>query len=379
MDADTSGHSDNSICSDDTEYLLGQNVSIREIDDDDDDIQTHESARAPPSISRSYHSSPQHSPQKLQQINSANLRSPQRKVVNVKPGKGPSGSQRSPGHSTARQVEKTYSSKGTAKGDRKSQTQQNYATGDVLRGQSQKLQSNYGTETTRYDQDVDRVPKSKKQVSDSYMYTKHPDGPSKFQSQESNKAIHTYQKVIGSPKMKTELPYDTSQLTPPTRDKVNSKRKHIEPGRSPVRESVPPVNQNNWEIDSEISVDMVNGGRNSMEIESNDLESEMSEATEDLIGREVDHQEDEDFTAKLKELNLAVNFDVGTNGEQYSVNVIILVTVRFAKLLTHGFQNSFEIPEALKCFMPLKQEVLSGLMGRLQLILTLLAKWIFTP
>lgn len=379
MDADTSGHSDNSICSDDTEYLLGQNVSIREIDDDDD-IQTHESARAPPSISRSYHSSPQHSPQKLQQINSANLRSPQRKVVNVKPGKGPSGSQRSPGHSTARQVEKTYSSKGTAKGDRKSQTQQNYATGDVLRGQSQKLQSNYGTETTRYDQDVDRVPKSKKQVSDSYMYTKHPDGPSKFQSQESNKAIHTYQKVIGSPKMKTELPYDTSQLTPPTRDKVNSKRKHIEPGRSPVRESVPPVNQNNWEIDSEISVDMVNGGRNSMEIESNDLESEMSEATEDLIGREVDHQEDEDFTAKLKELNLAVNFDVGTNGEQYSVNVIILVTVRFAKLLTNGFQNSFEIPEALnKCFMPLKQEMLSGLMGRLQLILTLLAKWIFTP
>lgn len=379
MDADTSGHSDHSICSDDTEYLLGQNVSIREIDDDDD-IQTHESARAPPSISRSYHSSPQHSPQKLQQTNSANLRSPQRKVVNVKPGKGPSGSQRSPGHSTARQVEKTYSSKGTAKGDRKSQTQQNYATGDVLRGQSQKLQSSYGTETTRYDQDVDRVPKSKKQVSDSYMYTKHPDGPSKFQSQESNKAIHTYQKVIGSPKMKTELPYDTSQLTPPTRDKVNSKRKHIEPGRSPVRESVPPVNQNNWEIDSEISVDMVNGGCNSMEIESNDLESEMSEATEDLIGREVDHQEDEDFTAKLKELNLAVNFDAGTNGEQYSVNVIILVTVRFAKLLTHGFQNSFEIPEALnKCFMPLKQEMLSGLMGRLQLILTLLARWIFTP
>ena len=314
MDADANGHSDNSICSDDTEYLLGQNVSIREIDDDDD-IQNHESARAPSSISRSYHSSPQHSPQKLQQINSANLRSPQRKVVNVKPGKGPSGSQRSPGHSTARQVEKIYSRKVTAKGDRKPQTQQNYTTGDVSRGQSQKLQSSYETETARYNQDVERVPKSKKQVSDSYMYTKHPDGPSKFQSQESNKVLHTYQKVIGSPKMKTELPYDTSQLTPPTRDKVNCKRKRIEPGRSQVRESVLPVNQSNWEIDSEISVDTVNGGHNSMEIESNDLESEMSEATEDLIGREVDHQEDEDFTAKLKELNLAVNFDAGTNGE----------------------------------------------------------------
>ena len=321
MDAvDTSGHSDNSICSDDTEYLLGQNVSIREIDDDDD-IQTHEGARAPSSISRSYHSSPQHSPQKLQQINSTNLRSPQRKGVNVKPGKGPAGSQRSPGHSTASQVEKTYSSKVIAKGDRKSQTQQNYTTGDVLRGQSQKVQSRYGTETARYHQDIERVPKSKKQVSDSYMYAKHPEGPSTLQSPESKKSIHTYQKVIGSPKVKHELPYDTSQLTPPTRDKVNSKRKHVEPGRSPVRESVLPVNQNNWEIDSEMSVDMINGGHNSAEIESNDLESEMSEATEDLIGREVDHKEDEDFTAKLKELNLAVNFDSGTNGEYYSVNI----------------------------------------------------------
>lgn len=322
MDADTSGHSDNSICSDDTEYLLGQNVSIREIDDDDD-IQTHERTRAPSSIGRSYHSSSQHSPQKLQQINSANLRSPQRKVVNVKPGKGPGGSQRSPGHSTARQVEKMHSSKVTAKGDGKSQTQQNYATGDLLRGQSQKVQSNYGTDTVRYNQDVERMPKSKKQVSESFLYAKHPDGPSKFQSPEGNKSIHTYQKTIGSPKMKHELPYDTPQLTPPTRDKVNSKRKHVEPGRSPVRESVLPVNQNNWEIDSEISVDMVNGGHNSVEIESNDLESEMSEATEDLIRREVDHEEDEDFTAKLKELNLAVNFDAGTNGEYYSVNIIL--------------------------------------------------------
>ena len=314
MDADTSEHSDNSICSDDTEYLLGQNVSIREIDDDDE-IQTHESVRAPSSIGRSYHSSSQHSPQKLPQINSANLRSPQRKGVNVKSGKGPSGSQRSPGHGTAKQMEKTYSSKVAAKGDRKSQTQQNYAAGDVLTGQSQKVQSSYGTENVRYNQDVERVPKSKKQVSDSYMYAKRPDGPSKFQSQENNKSIHTHQKGIGSPKMKHELPYDTSQLTPPTRDKVNSKRKHVEPGRSPVRRSALPVNQNNWELDSEISVDMVNGGHNSVEIESNDLESEMSEATEDLIGREVDQEEDDDFTAKLKELNLAVNFDAGTNGE----------------------------------------------------------------
>ena len=331
MDADTSGHSDNSICSDDTEYLLGQNVSIREIDDDDD-IQSHENTRVPSSISRSYHSSPQHSTHRLQQVNSANLRSPQRKAVNVKPGKGTGGLQRSPGHSTVRQVEKTYSSKVTAKADRKSQTQQNYATGDVLRGQSQKVQSSYGTEIVRYTQDVERMPKSKKQVSDSSMYANHPDGQSKFQSLERNtKSIHTYQKVIGSAKMKSELPYDTSQLTPPTRDKMNSKRKHIEPGRSPVQESVPPVNQMNWEVDSEISVDMVNGGHNFVEIESNDLESEMSEATEDLIGRQDDQEEDEDFTEKLKELNLAVNFDAGTNGGYYLINILNKLSVTIVK------------------------------------------------
>lgn len=52
-----------------------------------------------------------------------------------------------------------------------------------------------------------------------------------------------------------------------------------------------------------------------MEIELNDLESEMFEVTEDLIGREVDYQEDEDFIVKFKEFNLVVNFDVGINGE----------------------------------------------------------------
>lgn len=314
MDADNSGQSD-SICSDDTEYLLGQNVSIREIDDDDDgDIQTN--AKVPSSISRSYHASPQYSPQKLQQIHSPNLRSPQRKGVNVKPGKGQV-FQKSPGHSTAKRspvLENTSSRKNAAKLDRKSQTQQSYAMGDVSRGQSPKAQSGYVIETVRYNQDVERMAKNKKQVSDSYA--KHPHGQGKFESAENHKSIHAHHKATRSPKVKSELSYDQSQFTPPSRDKANTKWKHVEPGRSPVRESAVPVNQNNWEIDSEISVDMVNGGHNLAEVESNDLESQMSEATEDLIGRQED-EEDEDFTEKLKELNLAVNFDAGTNGESY--------------------------------------------------------------
>ncbi|XP_078360905.1 uncharacterized protein LOC144645269 isoform X4 [Oculina patagonica] len=310
MDGDNSGQSD-SICSDDTEYLLGQNVSIREIDDDDDgDIQTN--AKIPSSVSRSYHASPQHSPQKLQHIHSPNLRSPQRKGANVKPGKGQV-LQKSPGHSPAKRspaAEKKSSSKNTAKLDRKSQMQQSYAMGDVSRGQSQKAQSGYVIETVRYNQDFERMAKNKKHVSDSYA--KHPHGQSKFQSPENHKSVHAHHKVTGSPKVKSELPYDQSQFTPPSRDKANTKWKHVEPGRSPVRESAVPVNQNNWEIDSEISVDMVNGGHNLVEVESNDLESQMSEATEDLIGRQED-EEDDDFTEKLKELNLAVNFDADTN------------------------------------------------------------------
>ena len=39
----------------------------------------------------------------------------------------------------------------------------------------------------------------------------------------------------------------------------------------------------------------------------------MSEATEDLMAGQ--DEDEEDFTEKLKELNLAVNYDAGTNGE----------------------------------------------------------------
>ena len=309
MDADTSGHSD-SICSDDTEYLLGQNVSIREIDEDDV-IQTNENVKIPSSVSRSYHSSPQRSPQKLQQINSSNLRSPQRKGGNVNPRKGQDGLQRSPGHSKAKQSSATESSKSKvkAKADRKLEVQQNYTPRGNLRGQT--AQSGYGAETVRYNQDVERTPKSKNHVSDSYA--KHPHGQSKFQSPDNHKSIHAHQNTIGSPKLKPEFPYKSSQSTPPSRDKGNTKRKHIELGRSPVRENYMPSNQINWEIDSEISVDMVNGGQNFVETESNDIESQMSEATEDLIGGQ--DIEDEDITEKLKELNLAVNYDAGTSGE----------------------------------------------------------------
>ena len=59
------------------------------------------------------------------------------------------------------------------------------------------------------------------------------------------------------------------------------------------------------------SLDTLNGGNN-VEAESNDLESQVSEATEDLMRGE--DEDDEDITEKLKELNLAVNYDTNTNG-----------------------------------------------------------------
>ena len=66
--ADTSRHSADSICSDDTEYLLGQNVSIREIEDDD--LPVHEHGKINSAFGRSQHMSPQRSPKKPQQVNS---------------------------------------------------------------------------------------------------------------------------------------------------------------------------------------------------------------------------------------------------------------------------------------------------------------------
>lgn len=310
MDADTSGHSDISICSDDTEFLLGQNVSIREIDDDDV-IHAHENVKIPLSVGKSYHSSPQCSPQKLQQVNSSNLRSPQRKGRNTKPGKGQDVIQRSPGNSKPKQssAEESFKSNIKTKADKKSQPRQNYVPKENLKGQTP--QTSYGSEPARYNKDGERTPKSKKQVPDNLA--KHPHGVGNFQSPESHKSIHAHQNVIGSPTVKSESPYKSSQLIPPSRDKANAKRKQVEFGRSLLREHYIPGNQNNWEIDSEISLELVNGEQKFVETESNDLESQMSEATEDLMAGQ--DEDEEDFTEKLKELNLAVNYDAGTNGE----------------------------------------------------------------
>ena len=313
MDADTSGHSADSICSDDTEYLLGQNVSIREVDDEDVHIQTN--VKVSSSRNTSYHISPQRSPQKLQHISSSNLRSQSRKEVKMKPGKGSDEFLRSPGRSTTKHATTVEPSMSKVKGqqDKKSKLCHDYLSNEVTRGHSEKGQTGYVTKGVRHSEDFERTSKSKKFVSDSYA--KHHQRQSSLQSLENHKSVHAQglHKVIGSPNLKSDLHYNdpTERLTPPTRERSSAKRKPTDPGRSPVRQNLP-VNQDNWEVDSEISVDMVNGGLNIVDVESNDMESEMSEATEDLIGGgDVD---DEDITEKLKELNLAVNYDAGTNG-----------------------------------------------------------------
>ena len=333
MDADTSGHSADSICSDDTEYLLGQNVSIREIDDDD--LQIHENAKVPSSLRRSYERSPQHSAQKQQLVNLTNLRSPSRKELKVKPGKGPHEYQRSPSHGTTKHpptVEPPMT-KTKGKPDKKSKVPHDYLSNEVSRGlnsEQAKGQTSYKTKGMKHTQDFEQTLKSKITVTDSYA--KHQQIQS-FQSPETHKSIHAQaqglRKGTGSANVNADLHYDpASRLTPPTRERINAKRKPTTPGRSPVRQNLP-INQDNWEIDSEISLDTntVNGVQNTVDVDSNDMESEMSEATEDLI-REED-VDDEDITEKLKELNLAVNYDVGTNGE-------FLITLDHAFFMLHA-------------------------------------------
>lgn len=317
MDADTSGHSADSICSDDTEYLLGQNISIREIDDDD--LHIHElNAKGQSPQSRLYDRSPQHSPQKLQQVNSANLRSPLRKELKSKPGKGLHEFQRSPGHSTTKQptTGKSSMAKAKRKPDNKLKVAHGYLGTEVVRGHSEqaKGKTSYKTKTMKSAQDLDQVAKGKTAVTDNFAKQQQNQS---FQSPENYRASRAQAqgplKVSGSPNMKSEPHYNSaSRLTPSTRDKSNAKRNPTAPSRLLVQQNVP-VNQDNWELDSEISLDMVNAVRNTGDVEPNDLESDMSEATEDLI-REED-VDDEDLTEKLKELNLAVNYDIGTNGE----------------------------------------------------------------
>ena len=319
MDADTSGHSGDSICSDDTEYLLGQNASIREIEYDD--LQIHENAKVSSSLRRTYERSPQRSAQKQQQVNSTNLRSLSRKELKVKPGKGPQEYQRSPSHGSTKRppTMEPPMTKAKEKPDKKSKVPHDYLSNEVSRGlnsEQAKGQTSYKTKGMKLSQDFEQISKSKITATDSYA--KHQQIQS-FQSPETHRSIHAQaqglRKGSGSPNVNSELHYDpASRLTPPTRERINAKRKPTTPGRSPVRQNLL-INQDNWEIGSEISsdTDTVNGVQNTVDVDSNDMESEMSEATEDLI-REED-VDDEDITEKLKELNLAVNYDVGTHGE----------------------------------------------------------------
>lgn len=305
MDADVSLHSADSICSDDTEYLLGQNVSIREIDDDD--LQ----------INRSHNQSPQHLPQKLH-VQRVNLRSPSRKV-SVKPVKAHHEFQRSPGKRAA--VVEPPVVKATVKSEKKLKVPHEYLLNEVpnpRHPQQVKGQVVEKKKSMKYSQDFDRVSKSKTSVKGSHSKQHQIQS---FSISENHKVVgihtqvHGHEKANRSPSTKPELDYDlTAQEMPASKEKNRVIRKPMPSVRLPVQQTLT-ANHDNWELDSEISLDMYNAGQSNVGFETNDLESEMSEATEELVREEDDADDDEDIREKLKELNLAINFDAGTNGE----------------------------------------------------------------
>ena len=307
--ADTSRHSADSICSDDTEYLLGQNVSIREIEDDD--LPVHEHGKINSTFGRSQYMSPQCSPKKPQQVNSKNVISSSKKDVKVKTVRGQDEYHRSPSRSIDKHLSSMEPHMNKVKG-KKSKGPHDFISNEVAREHSEMVQNSYRSKGVLQSQELEGAPKSSKSISDSYAKYTHIQG--NFQSPESHKSVHvqSHHMVTGIPKLRAELHYDhPSRLTPPTRERQNAKIRPTEPARLPVRQNVPVV-QDNWEIDSQISLDTLNGGNN-VEVESNDLESQVSEATEDLMRGE--DEDDEDITDKLKELNLAVNYDTNTNGK----------------------------------------------------------------
>lgn len=170
----------------------------------------------------------------------------------------------------------------------------------------------------KYSQDFDRVSKGKTSVKGNHSKQHQIQS---FSISDNPKVagidtqVHGHGKANRSPSTKSELDYDlTAQEMPASKEKNRVKRKPMPSGRLPVQQTLT-ASHDNWELDSEISVDMYNAGQSNVGVETNDLESEMSEATEDLVREEDDADDDEDIREKLKELNLAVNFDAGTNGE----------------------------------------------------------------
>ena len=300
-----------SICSDDTEYLLGQNVSIREIDDVDVDASLNEVSLY---MGSSHHSPPQHSPQKPHHMKSTKSRSPQRKEVCIgnaramPPSRGANefDQQRSAerltvhGSSKCSPIVEPFTSRDVEMGDPRSRaTFRNDEVSKRGRNSENWLQSSPNQKAV----------KSKKE-SKTRQHGQH--GTDKT-------CKNTQFKSDSIPKTKllpvSDLSHHTMTLrcTSPTKGSFVKRPHEKYVKKLPTRQAIPINQENCWEVGSEISVDVINEGRSTLYVDANELESEgHSETTEDLFGRE--DLNDDNITEKLKELNLAVHFDTNTSG-----------------------------------------------------------------
>lgn len=324
MDADTSNCSD-SICSDDTEYLLGQNVSFREIDDYENQSDSENIAKCvrgqntprTHSIQAIYNTklSP---PRKGQREKAKSLVSPQKQIYKD------NYSSVDRCHETTdtfvdhqRIIRKTDDvQKENRRNTSKTEEQQASEFGDrarrerVLKNAGQ-LQNESSKKSYKYSSYV--------QTSD--VYERHIGSGTETDSV-LRKSSHQ--------KKGPELDYSYEQRTmsspfsPPTKDHDGPSKKNQKSGTgASKREFALSRTQDtcSWEADSDVSVDAVTNHHGALE--HNDLVSEMSDATEDLVGVSGEEELDAEVAEKLKKLNLAVNYDAETDGK-FAFNVHLM-------------------------------------------------------
>ena len=314
MDLDGSILSE-SVCSDDTEYLLGQNVSLREIEDTDaEELDIIPSMKSPVA--------------QQQQPQIPLSRSKKYSFDILLPSK------------TNKQLlveQKEIENRSTKQSVRGARTdnrhhedngQHSQAVGNDLQNESRGKSSNrvreyYGRTSQHNSNKASRkmLSRSVSGGSDDSMVreSSRRQSPKQYEkpscniqriviSPESEKRFAS-KKNKGAVNVTERSPWEQPPSSPPTKDHSSvRKAKHSDHQKVAWRNTLPSERQNKWETDSEPSTDIILDARNELV----DTGDELGEVRNQVDGEE--EEIDSSIMEKLKELNLAVNFDENTDG-----------------------------------------------------------------
>ena len=302
-----------SVCSDDTEYLLGQNVSLREIDDGEDqtDYQTKlEKGQEKEPPQKAY--SPLQTKYNTR-VTSARHTHRSQRDQNITP---PQRHDQTGRFATKAAVPVAFVEDVNS---HKAQDLHKESRG-VVQSKDDHLDSR---EEQRGSETVDEFQSRKYKVRDHYTsYAGYGQGNIDIQVRTTSDISNGQMHKRGLEPNTHTHEYDEKVVTfsPPTKDPSASNRKNERTtiGVSKGAAGTSATEPYPWVADAAASLDISANQDGTGQLEQGDMASVLSDTTEDLVGMSGEEDLDEQVTEKLKKINLAVNYDTESEGKEQS-------------------------------------------------------------